>query len=135
MRYFNRHKRRTIAKKKGTAATEFAIVLPMLMLFALGGADFGRIAFYSEVVSNAARVGAEFGSTRRFTAETRPAWETKVQQAVTEEMQHIPNFDAARLESSISTSTDSDGIVHVNVDVSYPFDTVVNWPVLPHEVK
>jgi hypothetical protein len=123
------------AHRAGTAATEFAIVLPMLMLFALGGADFGRIAFYSEVVSNAARVGAEVGGTRRFTLETRAAWETKVQQAVTEEMQNVPNFDAGRLESSVSTSMDADGIVRVIVDVSYPFNTVVNWPVLPHEVK
>jgi Flp pilus assembly protein TadG len=134
MRNLNCHKTPRIASRGGPAATEFAIVLPMLMLFALGGADFGRIAFYSDVVSNAARVGAEIGGTRRFTADTRAAWETKIQQAITEEMQHVPHFNANRLTSSISTQTDSDGIVRVIVDVSYPFTTVVNWPVLPHEV-
>src|SRR5215475_2678139 len=135
MRHLNRHRKQWIVSRRGTAATEFAIVLPMLMLFALGGADFGRIAFYSDVVSNAARVGAEVGGTRRFTADTRAAWETKIQTAITEEMQHLPKFDAGRLTSTISTQTDSDGIVRVIVDVSYPFATVVNWPVLPHEVK
>jgi Flp pilus assembly protein TadG len=135
MRIVIRHKTTKDGHRAGTAATEFAIVLPMLMLFALGAADFGRIAFYSEVVSNAARVGAEVGGTRRFTTETRAAWESKVQQAVTEEMQNVPHFDATHLESNVSTSTDSDGIVRVIVDVSYPFNTVVNWPVLPHEVK
>src|ERR1700742_126700 len=110
MRIATRHKISNALHRAGTAATEFAIVLPMLMLFALGGADFGRIAFYSETVSNAARAGAEVGGTRRFTAETRAAWESKVQQAVIEEMQHVPNFDSARLESNVSTSTDSDGI-------------------------
>ena len=135
MRIAIHHKTTSNAHRAGTAATEFAIVLPMLMLFALGGADFGRIAFYSEIVSNAARVGAEVGGTRRFTIETRAAWEAKVQQAIAEEMQNVPNFNAARLESSVSTVTDSDGIVRVIVDVSYPFNTVVNWPVLPHEVK
>jgi Flp pilus assembly protein TadG len=121
-------------KRTATAATEFAIVLPMLMLFALGGADFGRIAFYSDVVSNAARVGAEVGGTRRFTADTRAAWEAKIQQAITEEMQNVPHFNASRLISTVSTHTDSDGIIRVIVDVSYPFTTVVNWPALPHEV-
>lgn len=135
MRDLNCHKKLGIVNREGTAATEFAILLPMLMLFALGGADFGRIAFYSDVVSNAARVGAEVGGTRRFTAETRAAWETKVQQAITEEMQHVPHFNASRLISTVSTQTDSDGIVRVIVDVSYPFTTVVNWPVLPHEVR
>jgi Flp pilus assembly protein TadG len=135
MRSLIHHKTTSDAHRAGTAATEFAIVLPMLMLLVLGGVDFGRIAFYSEAVSNAARAGAEAGGTRRFTAETRAAWETKVQQVVTEEMQNVPHFDAARLESNVSTSTDSDGIVRVVVDVTYPFDTVVNWPVLPHEVK
>jgi Flp pilus assembly protein TadG len=135
MRIAKRHKISNAKHRAGTAATEFAIVLPMLMLLALGGADFGRIASYSEIVSNAARTGAEVGGTRRFTAQTRAAWETKVQQAVVEEMQNVPSFDAARLQSSVSTTTDSDGVVRVIVDVSYPFNTVVNWPVLPHEVK
>src|SRR3954464_5096132 len=105
MRIVIPHKIASDSHRSRTGATEFAIVLPMLMLLALGGADFGRIAFYSEVVSNAARVGAEVGGTRRFTAETRAAWETKIQQAVTEEMQNVPNFDAGRLESNVSTST------------------------------
>jgi Flp pilus assembly protein TadG len=134
MRHVNRHREQGIVSRKGTAATEFAIVLPMLMLFALGGADFGRIAFYSDVVSNAARVGAEVGGTRRFTADTRAAWETKIQNAILEEMQHVPHFDSGRLTSTVSTQTDSDGIIRVIVDVSYPFTTVVNWPVLHHEV-
>jgi Flp pilus assembly protein TadG len=135
MRSIKHHKSEYDARRAGTAATELAIILPVLMLLALGGADFGRIALYSEVVSNAARVGAEVGGTRRFTIDTRAAWEGKIQQAITEEMQNAPNFDAGRLESNVSTVTDSDGIVRVNVDVWYPFQTVVNWPLLPHEVK
>jgi len=134
MRHINRYKSLGMAERRGTAATEFAILLPMLLLLTLGGADFGRIAFYSDVVSNAARVGAEVGGTRRFTVDTRAAWEANIQQAVMEEMQHLPRFDASRLTSIVSTKTDSDGIVRVIVDVSYPFTTTVKWPVLPHEV-
>ena len=59
----------------GVAATEFAIVCPLLLLLALACSDFGRIAHYHEVVANAARTGAETGATRQFTDFTRPFWE------------------------------------------------------------
>jgi Flp pilus assembly protein TadG len=121
--------------RRGTAATEFAIVLPVLMLLMLGGADFGRIAYYSDVVSNAARAGAEVGATRRFTSDTRPQWELRIRNAVVEELQSLPDFNVSQLDFTLGTSTDSQDVVCVRVEVSYPFTCIVNWPMLPHKVK
>jgi len=46
----------------GGAVAEFAIVLPVLILFAVGVMDYGRVFFRSIMVANAARAGAEWGA-------------------------------------------------------------------------
>src|SRR5437868_5776563 len=48
------------APRGGAAATELALVLPLLILLALGCVDFGRYAYYSIAVQNAARTAAEY---------------------------------------------------------------------------
>ena len=121
--------------RAGTAATEFAIVCPVMLLLALACSDFGRIAHHYEVVANAARTGAERGATQQFTDFTRPFWEADVRQAVTAEMQSLQNFDESQLTYSLSTTTDSDGLARIVVNVIYPFRTVVTWPGLPSETQ
>jgi Flp pilus assembly protein TadG len=41
---------------------ELAIILPVLILFAIGVMDYGRVFFRSIMVANAARAGAEWGA-------------------------------------------------------------------------
>lgn len=48
--------------EKGTALVELAVVLPLLILFAIGAAEFGRLYFAAITVANAARAGAQFGA-------------------------------------------------------------------------
>jgi Flp pilus assembly protein TadG len=120
--------------RRGTAATEFALCIPLVILLALACADFGRIAHFHQVVCNAARTGAETGATHKFTPLTKSAWEAGVRQAVMAEMQNIPNFDAGELNFQQSTVLDSDNLARIEVTVSYPFRTVVAWPGLPSEV-
>jgi Flp pilus assembly protein TadG len=122
-------------KRAGVAATEFAIVCPLLLLLALACSDFGRIAHFHEVVANAARSGAETGATRQFTDFTRPFWEAEIRQSVVSEMQNLQAFDESELSYSLSTTTDVDGLARIVVDVSYPFRTSVTWPGLPSETQ
>jgi len=126
------NKRATI--RTGTAATEFALVIPVLMLLAIACVDFGRIATDAEILSNAARSGAEVGGTQQFTTETEPMWRTKVHDAVVEEMQNVANFRPSDFEVNISTTTDAQGVTRVVVDASYKFRTRIAWPGLPAEV-
>jgi Flp pilus assembly protein TadG len=51
-------------RSAGTAAVEFALVLPLLMLILLGGIDWGYYFFVAQVATNAAREGARAGSLR-----------------------------------------------------------------------
>jgi Flp pilus assembly protein TadG len=121
-------------RPRGVAATELALCLPVLLLFAFASADFGRVARYAEIVSNAARSGAESGAIHKFTDFTRPDWEADVKQAVVDEMSNIPNYDESKLVYQLATTTDADGLARIAVDVTYPFRTVVSWPGLPTNV-
>jgi len=77
-------------------------MLPILMTLVLGGADFSRIVYDYIAVSNASRVGAEYGATHRFTAYSRSSWESRVQQAVVAEMASSSAFDPTKLAVAIS---------------------------------
>jgi Flp pilus assembly protein TadG len=110
-------------------------MLPILMTLVLGGTDFSRIVYDYIAVSNASRVGAEYGATHRFTAYTRSSWESRVQQAVVAEMASSSAFDPTKLAVVISAVPDQYNLVRVTVDVEYPFVPVVRWPALPQTVQ
>ena len=48
--------------EQGGAMVELAVVLPVLVLIAIGVMDYGRVYFTSIAVANAARAGAEYGT-------------------------------------------------------------------------
>lgn len=127
--------RDTAKQRRGVAATEFAIVLPVLLLLVIACTDFGRMGHVYVAISNAARVGAEYGATHQFTDHTRDAWEDNIRAAVIEEIQQILDFDEDNLQIDLATSTDSGGSTRVQVYAMYRFETVVDWPGLPHELE
>jgi Flp pilus assembly protein TadG len=128
------HATRASEGRSGVVAAEVAIVVPVLLLFALAAADFGRISQSQQIVSNAARTAAEFGATRQFSSHNRDAWEADVRRAAMNELESISEFVEADVEYELSTSTDSDGIVRLAVTVAYPFRTVISWPGMPTAV-
>jgi Flp pilus assembly protein TadG len=117
--------------RRGLAAVELAIVLPLLLLLALACTDFGRVIHGFITVGNAARCGAEYGSMHKFTPHTRESWESQVRDAVRNEIQGLSDFDPADLQIGITTTDDEAGLFRARVAVSYPFRMVVNWPGLP----
>lgn len=52
-----------LSNRRGGALLELAVAIPMLILIAIGVIDYGRVYTTAITVSNAARAGAEFGST------------------------------------------------------------------------
>jgi len=54
--------RRLRAQDSGAAALELAVVLPVLILLAIGVVEFGRAYFTGIKVANAAMAGAHFGA-------------------------------------------------------------------------
>jgi Flp pilus assembly protein TadG len=66
-----REHRRTPAHEKGErgqSLVELAFVLPVLLLLLVGIIEIGRFAYYSILVSNAARAGAQYGAQSLATA-------------------------------------------------------------------
>ena len=120
--------------RKGTTATELAIVLPFLLTLAFACCDFGRIICVHQVVANAARTGAESGATHQYTDFTRDAWENDIYQAVFDEMSNLPGFDESDMSYALATTVDPDDVTQIAIDITYPFQTIVTWPLLPTEV-
>ena len=120
--------------RKGAVACEAALITPVIMLFALGAADFGRIVHYQQVVSNAARSAADVGATRQFSVITRADWEADVRQAAMDELRSIPGFDETRADISLTVDSNANDVTRIHINVAYPFNSVANWPGLPSEV-
>ena len=110
------------------------LILPVVIALALGTVDLGRVAHYENVLSNAARVGADYGATHRLYSFNRTQWESRIIACVQEEAAHLPQFDAARLQVVIETMTQADGTLRVEVEAAYPFEMIVDWPGLPHDI-
>jgi Flp pilus assembly protein TadG len=111
---------------------EFVFLLPVLLSLMLLTVDFGRFAHTYIAVSNAARAGASVASFNSATPASKPLWDAAIQQAVADELATNTWFDAGDLVVATPTIIDEgNGLRRVQVDVTYPFQTLINWPFLP----
>jgi len=53
---------RALKRQRGQSLTEFALILPVLLVILIGIIDFGRAVYAYHVVANCAREGARFGA-------------------------------------------------------------------------
>ena len=119
------------ARRRGLAALEFAIVLPILLTILLGATDFGRFSHSRIAIVNAARCGAAYASLNPYDSTNQTAWKAGVKKAVTDELSESAAFDPAKLVVATAVTADSGGLRRISVKASYPFETLVNWPLLP----
>jgi Flp pilus assembly protein TadG len=123
--------RRRIPSRRGTAAVEFALAIPVLMLLAIGCCDMGRALAIYLAVSNAARVGADYGATHAYTTYTYSSWQGVVTQRAQQEMQGSSGIDPTQLAVTVSAVPEAGNLFLVTVTVSYPFSLITAWPGLP----
>lgn len=121
--------------RRGAAALEMGLILPMFMLLALGAVDFGRFAARAIAVDAGARAGAGYGIVHPYTTSTESIWTANMNQAVTDEMQSMfdSRFGASNLQVSYVKSNDAGNSWRIRVTVTFPFQTVINWPGIPHK--
>lgn len=123
------------ADRRGAAALELALILPLLVTLVLACVDFGRFASTYIGVTNGARSGAGVASFNPVTASTQSIWNAAIRQAVVDEMEQIPAFDPALLTvPSAQLVVEADGLKRVRVEASYPFEMIVSWPFLPNSL-
>lgn len=123
------------SSRRGAAAIEMALTLPLLLLLAFGCVDLGRAASAHLVVCNAARAGAEYGSTRGMTTFNQPTWEQAIRDEVETEMQEIASFDDSKLSVTVETSEGDYELEVVAVTVQYNFETITGWPGIPANIS
>ena len=122
------------------AIVEFAILVPALMMLLIGLIEMGRFAYYSIIVANAARAGAQYGAQTLVTA----ADSAGMKQAALNDGQNISGLSVPTLPSSFcqcadgSTSTcdatdcsSSHRLTYVQVDTRGPYNSLFNYPGLP----
>jgi Flp pilus assembly protein TadG len=119
------------SSRRGLAAVEFAVVLPLLTTILLGATDFGRFSHSAIAVANAARSGAAYASMNPWNSSTQTAWTAGIRQAVTDELSQTVAFDSTELTVNVTNIVEVGGLRRVSVQVTYPFSTTVTWPFLP----
>jgi hypothetical protein len=131
--------------RRGVAATEFALILPLFLLIVLGCIDFGRFAHTYIAVTNGARAGAGFAIMNPFSDNTAVAWQAELRQAVVDEMQQVmaadPKFGEADLlvfppdqGGGDGRTFEDGGFWRIRIEVTYPFETIIPWPGIPNRV-
>ena len=67
-------KKSVIKCQRGASAVEFAIVLPLLLLFVFGIIEFGLLLYNKAVITNASREGARAATLFRTTIDGTPTY-------------------------------------------------------------
>jgi Flp pilus assembly protein TadG len=118
--------------RSGAAAVEFALVLPLLVLLVFGCVDLGRSIGAYVIVSNTARVGAEYGATHGYTAFSYAAWQNQVIAAATQEMQGTgASFNSNQLTVTVTATPTTGSLYQTTVVATYTFNMLTSVPGLP----
>lgn len=135
---------RSKSRQRGSVLVEFAIMFPMMVIMALGTADFARVFYAGIAVANAARAGVQFGSVSAGNAGDFPG----MQQAATADAANqgltgvtavATNFCGCNGSSTaVNCNTGTCGAAapngYVKVTVSYSYNTLVNYPGIPSTI-
>ena len=112
---------RTGISRRGAAAVELALLLPVLLFLFVAIIDFGRVFYYSQTVENAARAGALYLSDDDAVATSPYA---NVHDAALADASNLSPQPAV----ASSNGTDASGNPYVRVTVSWSFHLLINYP-------
>jgi Flp pilus assembly protein TadG len=106
---------------------ELAILLPFLAFIFVVAADYSRVFYASMIVNTCARNGALYGC------------DSPANAADTTGIQNAALADAVNLTPTptvtSTTGTDASGSEYVEVTVSFQFQTITNYPIIPNTVN
>jgi Flp pilus assembly protein TadG len=138
-------KRRTSrrAAQAGQALLEVALVTPLLLLLAVGIIEIGRYAYYSILVADAARAGAQYGAqslaTAADTAGIRTAAENDGQNlaALRVTVQHECGCTGSSIGGGCPATacvSPNHALVYVKVTVTGKFNSLFKYPGIPQSI-
>jgi Flp pilus assembly protein TadG len=149
-------KRIPVHDDNGQAFVELALVLPMLVLLVLGGAEIGRLAYAGIEVSNAARAGVAYAMQNHSTASGSSSY-ANIAAVAKQDAPNIPNLvvdpqiltcyceDSAGVTTSFAscdpavantTTCASPAVIvmYVQVNTHASIDTGIHLPAIPNSV-
>lgn len=114
-------RRKIDGTRRGTAAVELGLTLPIIMFTFLVGVDYCRAFYYSQVIQNCARNGAMYAADPKSAANNLY---TNVQAAA---LADAPGLSPQPSVTS-TTGKDSSGNAYVQVTVTWQFNTLSHFP-------
>ncbi|HEY4439274.1 MAG TPA: TadE/TadG family type IV pilus assembly protein [Candidatus Elarobacter sp.] len=127
----------------GSALAELAIILPLLCLLLTGLMEAGRYGYYTILVANAARAGAQYGAQNLVTAANAGG---KMEASALADGQNVSGLSASAAEfctcadGSASTCLPTDCAtshrnVFVQVTATGTFPSLLNYSALPASLR
>lgn len=127
------------SRQRGQALLELGLLLPLLLLLAVGIIEIGRLAYFAIEVSNAARAGAQFGTQSLATASDT----TDITTAAQNDAPDIgTNLTVTPVASCGCTASSAIGggcpatgcaypLVYLTVTTQYTLNTLFSYPGIP----
>jgi Flp pilus assembly protein TadG len=112
--------------RRGVAALELALLLPLICFLFVVSVDFARVFYFDLTVANCARNGALYAGR-----DPTSALDTAGIKAAAQS--DAANLDLTKLTVS-STPDSSSAPTTVTVTVTYPFTTITNYPGITHSM-
>lgn len=119
---------------RGQNLVEFALVVPVFLLFLFGTLEFGWLLYVDHQVTNAAREGARWAAVHGTRCEAAPpcqlATTDRVRQQILGQVR-LPDPDALAVSLQVVNDANADGKPdpdeRVRVQVSYPFRPLIGY--------
>jgi Flp pilus assembly protein TadG len=121
-----RRRAKPLRARLGLAVVELAVLLPFLCAMFVFAVDYARVFYFDLTLVNAARNGAVYGSQSPATAADTSGIQAAAQMDAT-------NLNAQLLQVTSSTSGSNPTVL--TVTVTYPFNTITQYPGIPHQVN
>jgi Flp pilus assembly protein TadG len=131
------------ATQSGQALLEVALVTPLLLLLAVGIIEIGRYAYYSILVADAARAGAQYAAQNLATAADTAGIQTAAEndgQSLSE-LKVTVQQECGCTGSSIggacpatSCASPNHALVYVKVTVTGKFKSLFKYPGIPKSI-
>src|SRR5262245_61578030 len=96
--------------RAGVAATELALILPLLMLLARACVDYGRVAYLNIALSSAARAGASHAIMTPYDPDSFEPWKLAIQQRARDEMELQTGHDPGMLTTDTTVTVEANGL-------------------------
>lgn len=117
-------------QRRGLAAVELAVLLPLLTFLFMITIDYARIFYYSLTIENCARNAAVFACNA---SNYQMPYSSIAEAAIADGSNLNPPLTTSNV--SVANGTDANNNPTVTVTVNYTFQTITGFPGLPANVN